>query len=50
MEREFFDRDIDADTCRSQWYAGERMDWNLAVGHLFNRSTRGVPADHVPLG
>ena len=44
LEREFFDRGIDADTCRSQWYAGERMDWNLAVGHLFNRSTRGVSA------
>jgi len=35
LDREFFDKGIDADTCRSQWYAGERMDWNLAVGHLF---------------
>lgn len=35
LEREFFDRGIDADTCRTQWYAGERMDWNLAVGNLF---------------
>jgi len=42
LEREFFDRGIDANTCRSQWYAGERMDWNLAVGHLFNESTRSV--------
>jgi hypothetical protein len=50
LEREFFDRNIDADTCRSQWYAGERMDWNLAVGHLFSGPTRGVSADHVPLG
>lgn len=36
LDQEFFDRGIDADTCRSQWYAGERMDWNLAVGHLFS--------------
>jgi len=50
LEREFFDRGIDAETCRSQWYAGERMDWNLAVGHLFTRSTRGVSADHVSQG
>jgi len=50
LEREFFDRGIDAETCRSQWYAGERMDWNLAVGHLFNRSTRGMSQDHVPQG
>jgi hypothetical protein len=56
LEREFFDRGIDAETCRSQWYAGERMDWNLAVGHLFNGTTRGVypegtwSADHVPSG
>jgi hypothetical protein len=50
LDQEFFDRGIDADTCRSQWYAGERMDWNLAVGHLFSRPTRGVSADHVPSG
>jgi hypothetical protein len=42
LDREFFDRGIDAETCRSQWYAGERMDWNLAVGHLFSGPTRGV--------
>ena len=35
LEREFFDRGIDASTCRTQWYAGERMDWDLAVGNLF---------------
>jgi hypothetical protein len=27
--------DIDANTCVTRWQ-GERMDWNLAVGHLFN--------------
>jgi hypothetical protein len=50
LDREFFDRGIDADTCRSQWYAGERMDWNLAVGHLFSGHSCGVSADHVPSG
>ena len=35
LEHEFFDRGIDAGTCRTQWYAGERMDWDLAVGNLF---------------
>jgi Domain of unknown function (DUF222)/HNH endonuclease len=35
LDREFFDRGIDAGTCRSQWYAGERMDWDLAVANLF---------------
>jgi len=35
LDREFFDKGIDADSCRSQWYAGERMDWNLAVSNLF---------------
>jgi hypothetical protein len=45
LDREFIDRGIDADTCRSQWYAGERMDWNLAVGHLFGGPLRGVSAE-----
>jgi hypothetical protein len=26
---------IDADTCVPNWYAGDTMDWDLAVGHLF---------------
>ena len=30
-----FGLEIDADTCQPEWYAGDRMDWNLAVGHLF---------------
>ncbi len=29
------DLDIDADTCVPLTMAGERMDWGLAVGHLF---------------
>ena len=28
------DVDIDADTCVTRWQ-GERIDWQLAVGHLF---------------
>jgi len=27
--------EIDEKTCVSKWYAGDRMDWDLAVGHLF---------------
>jgi len=50
LDNEFWDRGVDSDTCRSQWYAGERMDWNLAVGHLFTKSTHGVSADYVPSG
>jgi len=35
LDREFFERNIDADTCAAKWYAGERMDWDMAVGALF---------------
>lgn len=35
LDREFHERDIDSDACGAKWYAGDRMDWNLAVGHLF---------------
>ncbi|MCH8866727.1 MAG: HNH endonuclease [Proteobacteria bacterium] len=36
MDREFFEHDINSDTPAAQWYAGDRMDWDLAVGSLFN--------------
>ena len=26
---------IDKDACVPDWYAGDTMDWDLAVGHLF---------------
>jgi hypothetical protein len=35
LDREFFEQGIDSNTCAAKWYAGDRMDWNLAVGHLF---------------
>ncbi|MDJ0906827.1 MAG: DUF222 domain-containing protein [Woeseiaceae bacterium] len=35
LDRQFFDMSIDADTCKTQWHAGERMDWDLAVSNLF---------------
>jgi hypothetical protein len=35
MDREFFEANIDSETCTAKWYAGERMDWDLAVGGLF---------------
>jgi hypothetical protein len=25
-----------SETCTAKWYAGERMDWDLAVGNLFS--------------
>ena len=35
LDREFFEADIDGETCVAKWYAGERMDWHAAVGNLF---------------
>mgnify|MGYP003646711915 CR=1 FL=1 len=35
LDEEYFEQNIDADTCVSQWYAGDRMDWDLAVAGLF---------------
>jgi len=35
FDRELMEAGIDSDTCTAKWYAGERIDWNLAVGNLF---------------
>jgi len=35
IDREFFEADIDSETCSARWYAGERMDWQVAVSALF---------------
>jgi len=35
FEREAQIADIDQDACVPDWYAGDTMDWDLAVGHLF---------------
>jgi len=35
IDREFFETNIDRETCTAKWYAGERMDWDMAVGALF---------------
>jgi hypothetical protein len=35
IHREFFEANIDSETCTAKWYAGERMDWDMAVGALF---------------
>ena len=35
MDREFFEAGIDSETCNSKWYAGEEMDWQMAVSALF---------------
>ena len=34
MDREFFEASIDSETCTAKWYAGDRMDWQMAVGTL----------------
>ena len=35
MDRAFFEADIDSESCTAKWRAGERMDWQAAVGSLF---------------
>jgi len=35
LDREFFEANIDSETCAARWHAGERMDWHAAVGSLF---------------
>ena len=34
MDREFFEADIDSETCTAKWHAGETMDWDMAVSAL----------------
>jgi len=35
LDRKFFEAGIKPEACNAQWYAGERMDLNLAVSALF---------------
>ena len=35
IDREFFEANIDSETCAARWHAGEQMDWHAAVGSLF---------------
>jgi hypothetical protein len=35
MVSQMQDFEIDGNTCIPNWMAGDRMDWDLAVGHLF---------------
>ncbi|MDH3275660.1 MAG: HNH endonuclease [Gammaproteobacteria bacterium] len=35
MDREFFEATADGQGCSAKWYAGERMDWDMAVSALF---------------
>ena len=35
MDREFFEANIDSETCAARWHAGEQTDWNAAVSALF---------------
>jgi hypothetical protein len=36
------DLDIDEETCVPQWYAGDRMDWDLGIWHLFQLEERAA--------
>jgi len=36
IDREFFEMGIDSESCTAKWYAGDRMDWDMAVSALFN--------------
>jgi len=35
MDREFFEATANGEGCNAKWYAGERMDWQMAVSALF---------------
>ncbi len=35
VDREFFEANIDSETCTAKWYAGDSMDWQMAVSALF---------------
>ena len=36
LDNELFEKGFDSDRCAAKWHAGEQMDWDLAVGHLFS--------------
>lgn len=36
------DLEIDEETCVPQWYAGDTMDWDLGVWHLFQIEERAA--------
>jgi len=35
LDSQFFAADIDSAACTAKWYAGDRMDWQMAVSALF---------------
>ncbi|MGA8205850.1 MAG: hypothetical protein WB812_15125 [Woeseiaceae bacterium] len=35
LDRQLFEPGDDPESCGAVWYAGDRMDWDLAVGGLF---------------
>jgi len=34
-DRKIFEEGVKPESCHAQWYAGEHMDWQLAVGKVF---------------
>ena len=39
FQREIADIDIEPETCSPAWYAGDKMDWHMAVSALFETSS-----------
>ncbi len=37
LDREYFETSIHAYDCKARWYAGERIDWRMAVSAMFPR-------------
>ena len=35
LDKQLFEPDIEPESCAAVWYAGDRMNWDLAVGSLF---------------
>jgi Domain of unknown function (DUF222)/HNH endonuclease len=35
LDRQLFEPGVDPESCGAVWYAGDRMNWDLAVGNLF---------------
>lgn len=46
LDDRFFELNIDSQTCTAQWYAGEQMDWHMAIAELWQLKGRGLQAAH----
>lgn len=48
FDQEFFEAGIDSNTCTARWYAGERMDWQMAVSAMFPYTPTFTPRARGP--